>query len=387
MLTSWAKAPDTRFKDFRNHVLHVEQNYWGGAPQDSAPLGTTAVQTLRQQSWVNGIYAVGVLSHYYTDPIQPFHTGQSEAENNIHRAAEWSITKSYEQLWQSAQEKGLPKVTLPDGDDWLQETVCLGADLAHPHYQTLIDHYDFDQGRKDPPAGLDETSRKILAELVGYAAVGWSRILDRLFLETGITPPKVSLAVPTFLATLEIPVKFITKKLADAGDRAQVLAMYEELQQTGTVEEHLPEDDRCVRDLFQADWPDVAPAKPKPKPAEQPALKEKPAERRYYLEQTDAVEDAPSIGPKTASRLARIKIKTVQDLLDFDPDQAAEQLKARHITAEVIRDWQDQAKLVCRVPQLRGHDAQILVACGFRDPLEIATAPAGGNADRHACVL
>ena len=26
-----AKAPDTSFKDFRNHVLHVGDNYWGGA--------------------------------------------------------------------------------------------------------------------------------------------------------------------------------------------------------------------------------------------------------------------------------------------------------------------------------------------------------------------
>ena len=26
-----AKAPDKKFKDFRNHVLHVQDNYWGGA--------------------------------------------------------------------------------------------------------------------------------------------------------------------------------------------------------------------------------------------------------------------------------------------------------------------------------------------------------------------
>ena len=26
-----SKAPDKKFKDFRNHVLHVKDNYWGGA--------------------------------------------------------------------------------------------------------------------------------------------------------------------------------------------------------------------------------------------------------------------------------------------------------------------------------------------------------------------
>ena len=28
-----SKAPDTIFKDFKNHVLHVRENYWGGADE------------------------------------------------------------------------------------------------------------------------------------------------------------------------------------------------------------------------------------------------------------------------------------------------------------------------------------------------------------------
>ena len=28
-----SKAPDNTFKDFKNHVLHVGENYWGGAPE------------------------------------------------------------------------------------------------------------------------------------------------------------------------------------------------------------------------------------------------------------------------------------------------------------------------------------------------------------------
>ncbi|HUG66145.1 MAG TPA: DUF4332 domain-containing protein, partial [Pirellulaceae bacterium] len=49
----------------------------------------------------------------------------------------------------------------------------------------------------------------------------------------------------------------------------------------------------------------------------------------------------------------------------------------RHITAETIEDWQDQASLVCSIPNLRGHDAQILVACGFTAREAIRTASVG----------
>jgi hypothetical protein len=63
-------------------------------------------------------------------------------------------------------------------------------------------------------------------------------------------------------------------------------------------------------------------------------------------------------------------------LLAADPDGMAAELKDRKMTAEVICDWQDQARLVCVVPQLRGHDAQILVACGYREAAKVASANA-----------
>ncbi|MCA9225020.1 MAG: DUF4332 domain-containing protein [Planctomycetales bacterium] len=35
-------------------------------------------------------------------------------------------------------------------------------------------------------------------------------------------------------------------------------------------------------------------------------------------------------------------------------------------------EWQLQSALVCRVPELRGHDSQILVACGVTEPEQLA---------------
>lgn len=95
-------------------------------------------------------------------------------------------------------------------------------------------------------------------------------------------------------------------------------------------------------------------------------------EPKFYLARSSPVVDAPSIGPKTAGRFEKIGVVTVDDLLNVDPDEAAAKIAKRHISADVIRQWQAQASLVCRVPEIRGHDAQILVACGIDEPEALA---------------
>ena len=89
-----AKAPDIDFKDFKNHVLHTRDGYWGGAPEKVRSWYNHLVEALALEDWPTAAYCAGVLSHYYTDPLQPLHTAQSEAENNVHRAIEWSISKA-----------------------------------------------------------------------------------------------------------------------------------------------------------------------------------------------------------------------------------------------------------------------------------------------------
>ncbi|WP_417730558.1 DUF4332 domain-containing protein [Rosistilla oblonga] len=83
---------------------------------------------------------------------------------------------------------------------------------------------------------------------------------------------------------------------------------------------------------------------------------------RYYLSNESDVVDAPSIGPSMAKRLEKAGVYTVADLLDADPAFVADKLNHRRITAETVRQWQLQSKLMCTSPMLRGHDAQLLVA-------------------------
>ncbi len=248
-LLKGAKAPDDTFKDFKNHVLHVGEGEWGGARAKAAEWYAVAVDLLRRKRWSEAAWALGVLSHYYADPIQPFHTGQTEAEGVIHRAVEWSIAKSRPEIDARIAEQGYPDVKIPAGLGFVSDMVREGAQRSHAYYNVFIDHYDIDAGVADPPAGLDETMRSAIVELVAYATAGFAAIMSRAIEEAAVSPPKVNLTLQGYIETLDIPLRWITAKLEDMGDRRQVEKMYKEYQKTGKVIRTLPEDDKLIREM------------------------------------------------------------------------------------------------------------------------------------------
>ncbi|MAI70220.1 MAG: hypothetical protein CMM01_04840 [Rhodopirellula sp.] len=95
-------------------------------------------------------------------------------------------------------------------------------------------------------------------------------------------------------------------------------------------------------------------------------------ELRFYLQQDAPVVDAPSIGERMEERLQAIGVYTIQDLLDGDAEQIAEQLDHRRVDADTVLQWQQQTTLVCCIPMLRGHDAQLLVAADIVTPEDLA---------------
>ncbi|MEQ1752594.1 MAG: DUF4332 domain-containing protein [Micropepsaceae bacterium] len=440
-----AKAPDEIFKDFKNHVLHVREGEWGGAPAAAREWYRRTVRALAQQEWKYAVYCAGVMSHYVVDPVQPFHTGQTEEESIIHRAVEWSLSRSYDQLQLILMQDlgGYPDVAVPAGNDWLEQMVRAGAKTSNPHYETLVDHYNFALGVKKPEQGPDQEMKDVVARLIGYATVMLARILEKAFAEAAVIPPRVGLSLDTFLAAIKAPIRNILAALDNEKERDLVKAMYAEFQKTGKVRATLPDDDKLVRRLHAAEvlrvplstvdaaWPRETgtahgtgrPAritrKLKPKaavhehiariepsldlPQMQPTARttskpsrakdlatamevsSKPATPQIHaahastpangkLSHASPVEQAPSIGPKTASRLTAIGIHTVEDLLSASPEDAANRLKFKHINARLIRDWQAQAGLACSIPKLNSLAAQLMVAVGVRDLDDLANA-------------
>lgn len=105
---------------------------------------------------------------------------------------------------------------------------------------------------------------------------------------------------------------------------------------------------------------------PRELPAGAPLAKRDKTLPRFTLSNDAPVVQAPSIGPKTAKRLEACGVRTISDLLALAPEDGEAKIDARHISAQVIRDWQAQALLACTVPGLRSREAQALVACGVR---------------------
>jgi predicted flap endonuclease-1-like 5' DNA nuclease len=423
-----AKAPDDVFKDFKNHVLHPRDGFWGGAPRAARHWYDKTVSALVAGSWPDAVNAAGILSHYVTDAVHPFHTGQSEAESAIHRAFEWSTAKSYEALKAAAGSDGAAEVSVPGRPDWLEEMLRAGAVRANAHYETLIAHYDIHRGVVDPPAGLDAVAQRIVGDLILHASRLFGLVLGRALAEAQVAPPEVSLTVETVLATLQIPIKTLAKRFADKADRQQVERMYDEFKSTGTVEVNLPEDDRMIRELFQAEVqgavPNALAARPVPRidplsrlpafvtlaqrlaegipaahglaqsasaagePDVLSSLQSRPVSRsnvssigvraepsrsaRPRLQPSAAVVEAPSIGPRMAERLWPLGVRTVHDLLAADPAALAKALQVSDVSAATVADWQAQAQLVCLVPGLSGTGAQLLVGAGYRDVGAIA---------------
>lgn len=198
-----AKAPDKAFKDFENHVLHPRHGYWGGAAAQAATWYGETVTALKKQDWGAAAYAAGVLSHYVTDPLQPLHTHQTDAENAIHAAAEWTVSKTYTEL----RALGLTlHVDAPaDASASIKSLLREGATRATSHYETILAHYDIKRGVVAPEEGLDVVGRRAMAEMLVRASRLFALILARAIIEAGVAAPDVALAGDALKAFIGLP--------------------------------------------------------------------------------------------------------------------------------------------------------------------------------------
>lgn len=247
-----SKDPDTRFQDFHNHVVHVKDGYWGGAPAKATRWYEILQHRLQEQRWADAAHAAGVLSHYFTDPIQPLHTAQSDREKTVHRPLEWSITKSYESIRQLSLRAPVEiRFELSQQTGWLAAAILHAARIGNQSYNLLLDAYNLEAGVKDPPSGLNAPSRKALAELFTLTTVGWSKILERAASDyeqaNQAKLPKLPLTGAVVMAAVKIPHRLLLRYLVDRTEQQAVEAILAEYQQTGQVREQTPPEAVAVR--------------------------------------------------------------------------------------------------------------------------------------------
>jgi predicted flap endonuclease-1-like 5' DNA nuclease len=444
-LLAGATAPDDQFKDFRNHVVHVREKCWGGAVESVETWYRHTVEALQNKQWTKAAFAAGVLSHYYSDPLMPLHTAQTEEAGIVHRACDRSVFRSYDALSAILERDlgGHPDVKVPTGPRWLAEMVKTGARLSHEHYDVVIDHYNIQKGSRNPVAGLDDELRVSLAECLGHAVIGTARILDRAIETAGVPAPKSGIGLAGLRAWFRIPAMRWKRGRAAARERRIVKTAFKEFRKSGKVTRALPDDEKTVRRLHAEDVlgttletldsikprlvgtkhgtgtylrpmnagsARVVSLEMRPNGAEgtsDPAASSgqaqsgktaagqnsaagatarvsKPVPRlaKFHLDPSSALADAPSIGNRTAQKLEAIGIRTVTQLLTRSPEDVALRLKLGHIKPDAVKEWQIQAKLACRVPNLRALDVKILVACGICEPEDLAKCEALDLLDR-----
>jgi hypothetical protein len=240
-----SKDPDDRFRDFQNHVIHVQDGYFGGAPRLAIQWYDRMMGHLAAGRWEDAAYATGVLTHYFTDPLMPLHTAQSPRESLVHRPMEWSVCKSYDRILKLWTEDELRLVFhLGDGEGWLGEAILKGARFANRNYKKLVDSYNVDLGVENPIAGLDHDALQVFAELFGLAITGLARIFERAADQAeahlGTKLPSYSLTMPAVLAALQVPEQIWLKRITDCTERAAIKAIVGEFRQTGQVKENIP---------------------------------------------------------------------------------------------------------------------------------------------------
>lgn len=86
------------------------------------------------------------------------------------------------------------------------------------------------------------------------------------------------------------------------------------------------------------------------------------------------VADVLSLGPRTAGRLLRVGVRTAGQLLAAKPQAVSERLKDSRLNADLVADWQREAKLLIEVRGLPTDAARWLAVAGFSAVQRVARA-------------
>lgn len=237
--------PDDRFCDFQNHVIHMDQGEWGGAPHMARRWYDEILRNLKTENYGDAAHAAGVLSHYFVDPLQPLHTRQSPRSRIIHRPLEWSVNQEYDDILRRWIENDLRIVfQLSRGPNWLGDAIIHCARHSSAQFESVVHEYDMTAAADRIADGLNDRLRMTLAGLFGLSITGWARVLERAAAEAESlrrNPLSQTSIAPSYLtATLRIPLQ---KWLTHLEYRLQLRDMedlFREYRRRGKLSRHLP---------------------------------------------------------------------------------------------------------------------------------------------------
>ena len=413
-----ATDPDTRFRDFQNHVIHVKNGYWGGAPRMAHKWYARMQRYLRTNRFSDAAHAAGVLSHYFTDPFQPLHTEQSEREKILHRPVEWSIQQSYQQIFDCWQNSDMEIVfQLSDRTGWLGESMLHASRFANRKCTELLEEFDLLRAVDNPTTGLNAGVQDSLAELFGLAMTGWGRVLERAAAEAEATRESQIPSQPGMLAMVSamvrIPEKYWRQYIERSEEQWQIALMLQEYADHGDLTRHLPAEVDIVHrvvDIYQAEqlWQQSRADDGTRVSVQKPVVSKKPGNDKSVdtsatekpLSQTNCVaESAPvstsamqvdasvllsevefllpshCIHSQASSRLATVGVHTVGDFLRCSAHDLSVHLCSLGITPEMVRQWQMHVSLMVHMPGIGKRAVQLLVAAGYMTATAISKTP------------
>ena len=87
-LLAGATAPDDKFARISESRRPRAREVLGRCRRSGGDLVPEHRRSAARQDWTKAAYSAGVLSHYYTDPLMPLHTAETEEAGIVHRACE-----------------------------------------------------------------------------------------------------------------------------------------------------------------------------------------------------------------------------------------------------------------------------------------------------------
>lgn len=390
-----ATDPDTRFRDYQNHVIHVKDGYWGGAPRMAHKWYDRMQRYLRTNRFSDAAHAAGVLSHYFTDPFQPLHTEHSELEKVLHRPIEQSIYRAYSEIYQLWRGSKMEVIfQLSNRVSWLGESMLHGSNFANQRFHVMLDDYDLVRAVGNPQAGLGLEARNSLAEIFGLAITGWARVLERAAQEAEHEREKklpFRLVLPSmFTSASRAPFGLVNRHLASCREKKEIIDLIDEYAAQGKLVRQIPAEIDIVHrvaDIYQSEkewqplqlsdvtqvavnWSDRADQtarKPIEKSVNSP-------EGGRELSTHDSVFLVPFIPTYAAQRMVEVGVARLSDLLHESPVQLSVRMKLDGVTEKTLTRWQSQATLMVKVRGLGEQASMWLVAAGYTTAESIAMA-------------